>query len=66
MVVDHGVGLQDGDTPGMGMEVVESLCDSVVWDRLEDGSTCVVAHLTGHGGPNSGFDQPQPVGYGAR
>ena len=66
VVVDHGVGFQDADTPGVGMGIVESLCDSVVWERFEDGSTCVFAQLAASGGPNSGFDQPESVGYGAR
>ena len=66
VVVDHGVGFQDADTPGVGMGIVESLCESVVWERFEDGSTCVFARLAASGGPNSGFDQPQSVGYGAR
>ena len=66
VVVDHGVGFQDGHMPGVGMGIVESLCESVVWERFEDGSTCVFARLAAGGGANSGFDEPESVGYGAR
>ena len=55
VVVDHGVGFQDADTPGVGMGIVESLCESVVWERLEDGSTWVVARLARAWWPQLGF-----------